>query len=108
MTDRPAAAMSPRAWAELSLLALIWGASFVSIAVAQREIGPVTVVLHRVGWAAALLWLVVLARGLPVPRGWRVWGAFLVMGGLNNAIPFTLMSWGQTRSNRGWSRSSTP
>jgi drug/metabolite transporter (DMT)-like permease len=93
--------MSPRAWAELTLLALIWGASFFSIAVAQREIGPVTVVLHRVAWAAALLWLIVLARGLPVPRGWRAWGAFLVMGCLNNAVPFTLMSWGQTRIESG-------
>ena len=39
--------MSPRAWAELLLLAGIWGASFFSIAIAQREIGPVTVVLHQ-------------------------------------------------------------
>jgi drug/metabolite transporter (DMT)-like permease len=93
--------MSPRAWAELLLLAGIWGGSFFSIAIAQREIGPVTVVLHRVGWAAVLLWLVVLALRLPVPRGWRIWRAFLIMGCLNNAIPFTLMSWGQTRIESG-------
>ncbi len=93
--------MSPRAWAELLLLAGIWGASFFSIAIAQRELGPVTVVLHRVGWAALLLWLVVLALRLPPPRGWRLWGAFLVMGCLNNVIPFTLMSWGQTQIESG-------
>ena len=93
--------MSQRAWAELLLLAGIWGASFFSIAIAQREIGPVTVVLHRVGWAALLLWAVVLAMRLPVPRGWRVWGALLLMGCLNNVIPFTLMSWGQTRIESG-------
>jgi drug/metabolite transporter (DMT)-like permease len=93
--------MSPRAWAELLLLAGIWGASFFSIAIAQREIGPVTVVLHRVGWAALLLWLIVLAMRLPLPRGCRLWGAFLVMGGLNNVVPFTLMSWGQTRIESG-------
>lgn len=99
MTTTPA--MSRRAWAELALLSLIWGASFFSIAIAQREIGSVTVVLHRVGWAALLLWLVVLAFRLPVPRGWRIWGAFLVMGFLNNVIPFTLMSWGQMRIESG-------
>lgn len=93
--------MSPRAWAELLLLAGIWGASFFSIAIAQREIGPVTVVLHRVGWAALLLWLVVLALRLPVPRDARIWGGFLVMGCLNNVIPFTLMSWGQTQIESG-------
>jgi drug/metabolite transporter (DMT)-like permease len=97
----PGTTMSPRAWAELLLLAAIWGASFFSIAIAQREIGPVTVVLHRVGWAALLLWLVILVMRIPVPRDWRVWGALLVMGLLNNAIPFTLMSWGQTRIESG-------
>lgn len=93
--------MSPRAWGELLLLAAIWGASFFSIALAQREIGPVTVVLHRVGWAALLLWMLVLALRLPVPRNPRLWGAFLVMGCLNNVIPFTLISWGQTRIESG-------
>ncbi len=93
--------MSTRAWAELVLLSVIWGASFFSIAIALREIGPVTVVLHRVGWAAVLLWLVVAVRGLRVPRGARLWGAFLVMGCLNNVIPFTLMSWGQIQIGTG-------
>ncbi len=73
--------MTPRAWAELLLLADLWGASFFSIAIAQRQIAPVPVVLHRVGWAALLLWLAVLALRLPLPRDWRVWGAILVMGG---------------------------
>lgn len=90
-----APAMSGRAWIELVLLALLWGGSFFSIAIALREIGPFTAVLHRVGWAALLLWIIVLARGLPIPRDSRVWGAFLIMGCLNNVIPFSLMSWGQ-------------
>ena len=93
--------MSTRAWAELVLLSVIWGGTFLSVAIALREIGPVTVVLHRVGWAAVLLWLVVAARGMKVPRGARVWGAFLVMGCLNNVIPFTLMSWGQLQIGTG-------
>jgi drug/metabolite transporter (DMT)-like permease len=108
-TNRTGIDMSTRAWAELLLLSAIWGGIFFSVAIALREIGPVTVVLHRVGWAAALLWLVVVAqgvarggaRGVAVPRGARVWGAFLVMGVLNNVIPFTLMSWGQIQIGTG-------
>ena len=96
-----APAMSGRAWVELGLLSLLWGGSFFSIAIALREIGPFTAVLHRVGWAALLLWVIVLARGLPIPRDPRLWGAFLVMGCLNNVIPFSLMSWGQTHVESG-------
>ncbi|MEM7188234.1 MAG: DMT family transporter [Pseudomonadota bacterium] len=93
--------MTGRAWAELLLLALFWGGSFFSIAIALREMGPVTAVLHRVGWAAIVLWLIVWARGIPVPRSAALWGAFLMMGILNNVLPFTLMSWGQTRIESG-------
>lgn len=87
--------LTPRAWAELVLLSAIWGASFLSIRVALDEIGPLTVVFHRVGWAALVLWAVIALRRLPVPRDPRVWGAFAVMGLLNNVIPFGLMAWGQ-------------
>jgi hypothetical protein len=63
-TSRTGTDLSTRAWVELLLLSAIWGGIFFSVAIAQREIGPITVVLHRVGWAAVLLWLVVAARGL--------------------------------------------
>ena len=85
-----------RAWIDLGLLALVWGAIFLFIAIALREMTPFWAVFHRVFWAAILLWLFVLWRGLSVPRGLRVWTAFFVMGALNNAIPFTLITWGQT------------
>lgn len=93
--------LSSRAWAELALLSLIWGASFLSIRVALDEIGPFWSVAHRVTWAAAVLWIYIVLRGLPVPRGLRVWGAFLVMGLLNNIMPFSLMAWGQLHIETG-------
>jgi len=93
--------MSTRAWAELVLLSTIWGGVFFALAVAQREIGTLTAVLHRVGWASVLLWLVVAWRGLPVPRQAATWGALLVMGCLNNVIPFCLITWGQTQIGTG-------
>jgi drug/metabolite transporter (DMT)-like permease len=93
--------LSPRAWAELLLLSFIWGGSFLAIHVALQEVPVLTAVAHRVGWAALVLWVYVALRRLPVPRSPRIWGAFLVMGVLNNVIPFTLMAWGQLHIETG-------
>lgn len=82
-------------------LAAVWGGSFVFAEIALRELGPMTITLHRVGWAAPLLFVLVRLRGLALPRGWRIWGSYLVMGALNNAIPFTLIFWGQTALEGG-------
>ena len=97
----PQKSLSSRAWIELSLLGAIWGASFLAIRFALDEISFLTAVAHRVFWAALALWVVVLAMRLPVPRDPRVWGAFLVMGLLNNVIPFGLMAWGQLHIESG-------
>ncbi|MFP7673202.1 DMT family transporter [Marivita sp. S0852] len=87
--------LSSRAWIELTLLATIWGASFLAIRTALDEIGPLTSVLHRTFWAMLVLWIVVILRKQALPKDMRLWGAFLVMGLLNNVIPFSLMAWGQ-------------
>ncbi|MDJ0820750.1 MAG: DMT family transporter [Paracoccaceae bacterium] len=87
--------LSPRAWTELLLLGLIWGGSFLSIRIALDEIGPLTSVLFRCGIGMAVLWAYVLLRRLPLSGARQHWRALLVMGVLNNVIPFTLMAWGQ-------------
>jgi drug/metabolite transporter (DMT)-like permease len=91
----PQKSLSPRAWAELLLLATIWGASFVSNRIALDEVPVLTTVAVRVTGAALLLWAYVALKRLPLPRTWPVWRAFLVMGLLNNVLPFTLITWGQ-------------
>ena len=51
---------------------------------------------HRCRVLGALgLWAFVLVTGSKVPMTRKVWLAFLGMGLLNNAIPFTLIVWGQ-------------
>ncbi|MEL6793758.1 MAG: DMT family transporter [Pseudomonadota bacterium] len=90
-----------RAWIDLILLALVWGAIFLFVAIALREMTPFWTVFHRVFWATLLLWLYVWWRGFAAPRGARIWFAFFVMGALNNAIPFTLITWGQTEIESG-------
>jgi drug/metabolite transporter (DMT)-like permease len=93
--------LSPQAWGELALLGLIWGGSFLAVRVILDEVPVVTSVLHRTGWAALALWGYVAWRRLPLPRDPRVWGAFVVMGLLNNVIPFGLMAWGQLSIESG-------
>ncbi|MCF2871970.1 DMT family transporter [Octadecabacter sp. G9-8] len=87
--------ITTRTWAELFILGLIWGGSFLAIRLALNEVPFVTSVAHRVFWAALILWGYVILRGLPIPRDPKIWGALFVMGLLNNVIPFSLMAWGQ-------------
>lgn len=83
------------------MLGFIWGASFLSIHIALREIGPLTAVAHRTTWAMLILWGYVILRRLPLPTDPRVWGAFVIMGLMNNVIPFSLMAWGQLHIETG-------
>jgi drug/metabolite transporter (DMT)-like permease len=82
-------------------LATVWGGSFFFAEVALREVPPLTIALHRVFWAVPALFLVVLYQGLKIPRSIRAWSCYLVMGALNNAIPFSLIFWGQTNIGSG-------
>ena len=93
--------LSGRAWAEMLVLALIWGGSFLSIRIALDEISPLMSVAHRVTWAMLVLWVVVAVMRIPLPRNPRIWFAFVVMGLLNNVIPFVLMAWGQLHIESG-------
>ncbi len=93
--------MGPTEWALLILLSLLWGGSFFFVELALVELEPFTVVLGRVGFAAAALLGFVALSGHRMPREPAVWGAFLVMGGLNNLIPFSLITWGQVHIDSG-------
>lgn len=93
--------ISGLAWALLFSLGLIWGGSFLSIRIALDEVGVLTSVLHRTGWAMIALWIYAAWRGHAVPTDPKIWGAFAVMGCLNNVIPFSLMAWGQLSIESG-------
>jgi drug/metabolite transporter (DMT)-like permease len=83
-------------WLLLITLALLWGGSFFFTEVALAELPPFTIVLGRVGLAAAALLLLVPLCGHRLPRTPGPWKALLLMGALNNLIPFSLIVWGQT------------
>ena len=87
--------MTGTAWLMMLALAAVWGGSFFFVEIALTGEKPLTIVLHRVFWAVPALGAVLWWKGLALPRAPRIWGAYLVMGALNNVIPFTLIVWGQ-------------
>ncbi len=87
--------------AMLLALAAVWGGSFFFAEIALQEVPPLTITLHRVTWSLPVLLAIVLISKTPMARGWRVWGAYLIMGALNNAIPFSLIFWGQSQIDSG-------
>jgi drug/metabolite transporter (DMT)-like permease len=87
--------MSGSDWLLLILLSIVWGGSFFFAKIAVVELPPLTIVLARVAIAAAALHLLVLATGQRMPGDPSLWRDFLLMGLLNNAIPFSLIFWGQ-------------
>ena len=87
--------MTWRVWFWLVSLSVLWGGSFFFAKVALGSFGPLTVVFGRVALAAlALNLLNPLRRDAP-------WRSFFTMGALNNAIPFSLIFWGQTHIASG-------
>jgi drug/metabolite transporter (DMT)-like permease len=101
MTPSNQRVMGPVEWLLLLSLSVLWGGSFFFAKVAVAELPPFTVVLARVALASLALFAIVLGSGQRLPRSPRLWGAFLVMGALNNLIPFSLIVWGQTRIGSG-------
>jgi len=87
--------MGIRLWCLIILLSIIWGASFFFVEIAVERMTPLTIVLYRVGLAAFLLLGFVWFTGRKMPKKISIWGALLVLGALNNVIPFTLITWGQ-------------
>jgi len=93
--------MGPVEWVLLIVLSVLWGGSFFFGEVALDGMGPLTVVLGRVGLAALALWAFNLAQGVAMPTDRETWVQLFAMGALNNVIPFTLIIWGQVHIEGG-------
>jgi len=101
MPNTPNRSMDLSTWGLLLLLGLIWGGSFFFGRIAVQHVPPMTLVLFRVGLAAIALHL---AFGR-LPGFYQTltsrWRELLIMGLINNAIPFTLIFTGQTEIGSG-------
>lgn len=83
--------MTPKQISALLLLSALWGGSFLFMRIAAPALGPILLIELRVGIAGlALLLYAVLRRSVPE---WRsAWKQYLVIGVINSAVPFVLIS----------------
>ncbi|NOR35392.1 MAG: EamA family transporter [Woeseiaceae bacterium] len=88
-------------WTMLVLLSMLWGGSYYFVEIALLEWSPILIVGVRVFVASIVIWGIVLAAGLPIPRSLSAWMAFFWMGLLNNVFPFLLIVWGQKEIESG-------
>jgi drug/metabolite transporter (DMT)-like permease len=91
MTRRP----TPFEWLVFLTLAFCWGSSYLFIKIAVDDFGTFTLVAFRLAVGAALLWSVILLSRVELPRERRVYGHLAVMGAINIAIPFALITWAE-------------
>ena len=77
------------------MLGFCWGSSYLFIKLAVDDFGTFTLVALRLAVGAALLWAVVLLSRVELPRDPRMYGHLAVMGAINIAIPFALITWAE-------------
>ena len=88
--------MNFHVWVMLVVLSILWGTSFIFTEIALEDFRPLTIATLRVSGAASALWIYLLIIGAEIPRSLSIWGAFLIMGIVNNAIPFAAIMFAQT------------
>ncbi len=92
MIDQP----TSRDWSGVIALGLIWGGTFMVVALALEGYGPVTVATARTTLGALTLLTMMVLTGRKLPTGNpKLWGYIAVIGVLSTALPFMLLSWGQ-------------
>lgn len=92
MTTQPTLAN----WLSIAALGLIWGATFMVVAIALEGYGPLTVACARTTLGAAALLLLMWVLKRPLPAFTPIMRRYLIaIGLLNTALPFALLSWGQ-------------
>lgn len=83
-------------WLSILVLGLIWGGTFMVVSIALRGYGPLTVACARTTLGAVALLGLMGAMGRKMPALDRRMIKYLaVIGVLNTALPFSLLSWGQ-------------
>lgn len=79
----------------LFFLGAIWGGAFIFISLALNDFQPVSIAAWRVSLGALVMMSIVVFTARKIPTGLRDWRYIFVVGFLNSAVPFFLISWGQ-------------
>src|SRR3954447_8963733 len=84
-------------WLIFGALGFFWGSSYLFIRIGvQHGLEPFTLIMFRLLIGFALLAAVVLAAREPLPRDPRTYGHLFVMGAINIAVPFSLITFAET------------
>lgn len=76
---------------------LIWGASFLFIAVGATALPAFGVAFIRLLIGAVTLYVIIKVKGYKIPRDRDTWTKFLIGGAFMSAIPFTLFAYAETQ-----------
>jgi drug/metabolite transporter (DMT)-like permease len=87
--------LSSRSWSLLLSLAFIWGASFYFIEIGLIYLDPFWLVSVRLLFGALPLALWLLFQGKTLPTQLCFWTSVMIMGILNNFLPFNFIAFGQ-------------
>lgn len=82
-------------FALLAALAAMWGGSFMLIKLAIEEVPPASIALIRLVLASLILFVVARAYGEKVTIRFNAMAFIFLAGLFGNAIPFTLIAWGE-------------
>ncbi|UWQ98513.1 DMT family transporter [Rhodobacteraceae bacterium S2214] len=92
MTTQP----TPANWFSVAALGLIWGGTFMVVAIALEGYGPLTVAAARTTLGSLALIGIMAAMRSPLPKfSGQLIKYLLVIGVMNTALPFAMLSWGQ-------------
>lgn len=90
---------------------VLWGISFVATKAVLREISPIALIFTRFAMGAALLWLILLVRGVDTRLPRAEWGSLALMGFVGIFIHQLLQAHGlrlTSAVNTGWLIGVTP
>ncbi|MEZ5923106.1 MAG: DMT family transporter [Hyphomicrobiaceae bacterium] len=85
----------------LFLLAAIWGGSFTFIKMGVATVPAATTTFSRLVVASAIMLAITAWKGERMPLGGRLCGIIFLTSITGNALPFTLISWGEERIDSG-------
>jgi drug/metabolite transporter (DMT)-like permease len=88
--------MRLKVWIALATIYVVWGSTFLAIAVVVRDLPPFLAMAMRHLAAGALVfaWIMVRRRERE-PLGWKQWGAAFVFGGALFLVGHGLLAWAQ-------------
>lgn len=83
------------------ILSLIWGSTWLFIKLGLENLPPITFAGIRFVIACAILFVLIRARGIPLPVNRRDWGLLALTGVLSFCLNYGLVFWGEQYISSG-------